>query len=123
MAEALLRDMAGHGFRIASAGTSPTSVHPVAEAAMAERGLTLRAHRAKRLDEVGARWDYVITLCDQAFEQCPDFSDKTSRLHWSIEDPSRPRETGAEQLEAFCRVADDLAARLRRWVAERLEKP
>lgn len=123
MAEALLREMAGDRFHVASAGTSPTSVHPLAEAVMADRRLTLRSHRAKPLAEMGTRWDYVITLCDEAFEECPDFPAKTCRLHWRIEDPSRSKETAEEQLEAFCRVRDDLALRLRRWVAEREERP
>jgi arsenate reductase len=123
MAEALLRDFAGDEFDIASAGTAPTSVHPLAEAVMAERGLSLRSHRSKPLSEVSTRWDYVITLCDRAFEDCPDFPAKTSRLHWSIEDPNRPAATPEEQLDAFCRVRDDLAVRLRRWVAERQETP
>jgi arsenate reductase len=90
---------------------------------MADRGLSLQSHRSKSLGEVGTRWDYVITLCDEAFEECPDFPDKTCHLHWSIEDPSRPKETESEQVDAFCRVRDDLALRLRPWVAERLERP
>jgi arsenate reductase len=116
MAEALLRDLAGDQFEVASAGTAPTSIHPIAEAVMGERGLTLQWHRSKSLNDMGTRWNYVITLCDQAFEECPDFPAKASRLHWSIEDPSRPTITPQEQLDAFCRVHDDLALRLRRWV-------
>jgi protein-tyrosine-phosphatase len=123
MAEAMLRDMASDRFHVASAGTSPTSVHPLAEAVMADRGLSLRSHHSKSLREVGTRWDYVITLCDEAFEECPEFPAKTCRLHWSIEDPSRPKESESGQVDAFCRVRDDLAVRLRRWLAERLERP
>jgi protein-tyrosine-phosphatase len=122
MAEALLRDLAGDRFYVASAGTAPTAVHPLTKKVMAARGLDLRTHRAKRLDEMGIRWDYVITLCDEAFEQCPDFSLKTCRLHWRIEDPTRPRETQSQQLDAFLRVRDDLAVRILRWVDERAEK-
>ena len=123
MAEALLRDMAGDRFDVASAGTAPTSIHPLTIAVMAERGLTLDSHRAKSLSEMGTRWDYVITLCDEAFEECPDFSAKTARLHWRIDDPSRPMETVEQQVDAFCRVRDELALRLRRWLAERVERP
>jgi arsenate reductase len=86
-------------------------------------GLSLRSHRSKPLSKVGTRWDYVITLCDEAFEECPEFPAKTCRLHWSIEDPARLKETREEQMEAFCRVRDDLALRLRRWVADRPETP
>ena len=41
---------------------------------MADRGLSLRSHRAKPLSEMGTRWDYVITLCDEAFESADDLA-------------------------------------------------
>jgi arsenate reductase (thioredoxin) len=109
-------------FVVASAGTAPTRVHPLAEQVMAERGLSLSSHRAKPLAEVGTRWDYVITVCDAAYEQCPEFETKTSRLHWSIEDPSRVPGTPIQQLEVFRRVRDDLAERVRRWPADLTER-
>jgi arsenate reductase len=89
---------------------------------MAERGLSLSSHRAKSLAEVGTRWDYVITVCDAAYEQCPEFEAKTSRLHWSVEDPSRVPGTPTQQLEVFRRVRDDLAERVGRWLADLTER-
>ena len=121
MAEALLRKIAGDRYYVASGGTSPTNVHPLAELAMAERGLSLRAHWAKSVNEMGTRWDYVITVCDSAFERCPDYPAKTSRLHWSIRDPSSEDGAPTERLEAFRRVRDDLAGRIGQWVADRRE--
>jgi arsenate reductase len=122
MAEAWLRALAGERFRVASAGTAPTRVHPLAMQVMAERGVSLQMAQAKGLTDVGMHWDYVITVCDAAFEQCPEFSAKTSRLHWSVEDPSRYPGPSDAQLAAFRRVRDELAARIAQWVAERLEK-
>jgi arsenate reductase (thioredoxin) len=121
-AEALLRQAAGTRFVVASAGTAPTQVHPLAEQVMAERGLSLGSHRAKSIADVGTRWDYVITVCDAAFERCPEFPDKTSRLHWSVGDPSQATGTDLPQIEAFRRVRDDLAERIRRWVADQTER-
>lgn len=120
IAEALLRQAAGTRFVVASAGTAPTRVHPLAAQVMAERGLSLGSHRAKSIAEVGTRWDYVITVCDAAFERCPEFPDKTSRLHWSVEDPSEM--TGLPQIDAFRRVRDDLAERITQWVADQAER-
>ena len=122
MAEAWLRALAGERFEVASAGTAPTRVHPLAVQVMTERGVSLQMARAKGLTDVGTRWDYVITVCDAAFEQCPEFSAKTSRLHWSVEDPSRYSGPADAQLAPFRRVRDELAARIAQWVAERLEK-
>ncbi len=120
MAEALLRHAAGDRFLTASAGTIPTGVHPLAEQVIAEIGLSLRSQRAKGLEEVGTGWDHAITLCDVVLERCAEFPAKTSRLHWSIEDPAgAPSE---QRLEAFRRVRDDLARRITRWVTEQAEK-
>jgi protein-tyrosine-phosphatase len=65
MAEALLREAGGAGFIVASAGTAPTRVHPLAAQVMEERGLSLATCRAKSIAEVGTAWEYVITLCDR----------------------------------------------------------
>jgi arsenate reductase (thioredoxin) len=71
---------------------------------------------------VGTSWDYVITLCDSAYERCPDFPAKTSRLHWSIEDPSRGVGDVGEQLLTFRRVRDDLSSRIGQWLIDRSER-
>jgi arsenate reductase len=124
IAEALLRSIASRRFLVASAGTMPTQLHPLAMQVLMERGLSLVSHRVKSLADVGTRWDYVITVCDDAYEKCPDFPAKTSRLHWSIADPSRTGDVGSdEQVEAFRRVRDELAERISRWVVDRAEKP
>jgi arsenate reductase len=122
IAEVLLRQAAGMRFVVASAGTSPTHVHPLAEQVMAERGLSLVSQRAKSIADVGTRWDYVISVCDAAFERCPEFPVKTCRLHWSVEDPSQATGTTAQQLPAFRRVRDDLDERVRRWLADLTER-
>jgi len=123
MAEALLRKMAGDQFYVASAGATPTRVHPLAEQVMAERGVSLRGHRAKQISEMGTRWEYVITLCEAAYEICPDYPPKTCRLHWSIDDPSRVRGTVADEIAAFRGVRDELTERIRQWLSERIERP
>lgn len=123
MAEALLRHVAGARLYVASAGTEPTQIHSLARQVMAERGLSLDRHRAKALTAVGTRWDYVITVCDAAYERCPEFDAKTSLLHWSIEDPSRTTGPLEQQLDAFRHVYNDLEERILRWVSERPERP
>ena len=121
MAEAMLRHRAGSRFLVASAGTAPTSVHYLAERVMIESGERFIGHSAKAITEMGLHWDHVITVCDAAFENCPDFSLKTSRLHWSIADPSAVKGTEDVRLEAFRRVRDDLSQRIGRWISERAE--
>jgi arsenate reductase len=58
-----------------------------------------------------------ITVCDSANERCPVFPERTTRLHWSFEDPSRASGGEEDRLQVFRRVRDDIAARLRQWLA------
>jgi arsenate reductase len=118
MAEGWLRALASDRFEVASAGTEATRVHPLAVRVMQEVGVDLAGHTSKTLDPyVGQPWDYVITVCDRANERCPLFPARTTRIHWSFDDPSRASGTENERLAVFRRVRDEIAARLRAWLA------
>jgi arsenate reductase len=118
MAEGILRALAGDRFDIASAGTERTRVHPLAIQAMAEVGIDLNGHTSKTFDTlIDQPWDYVITVCDNANERCPVFPEKTTRIHWSFDDPSQAAGTEADRLESFRRIRDEIHAKLRQWLA------
>jgi arsenate reductase len=89
MAEGFLRSLAGDRFEVASAGTEATRVHPLAIRAMADISIDLSGHTSKIVEFVQQPWDYVITVCDAANEACLVFPKKSSRLHWSFEDPDQ----------------------------------
>ena len=75
MAEGLLRHDAGDRFEVESAGTKPCHVRPEAIAVMKELGIDISGHRSKSVDEFAGRsFDYVLTVCDNAKESCPDLS-------------------------------------------------
>ncbi len=117
MAEGFLRSMAGGRFKVQSAGTEKTSVHPLAIRVMAERGIDISEHTSKVLTEsMQASCDYLITVCDDANEQCPLVPGIRKRLHWSFEDPSRAIGTEEERLAVFRRVRDQIEARLSQWL-------
>lgn len=119
MAEGFLRTLGGDRFDVASAGTVATRVHPLAIRVMSEIGIDLGRHTSKTLDRfLGEPWDYVITVCDQAGERCPIFPGRTTRIHWSFEDPSAASGDEAERLAVFRRVRDAIGQRLRAWLAE-----
>src|ERR1044071_7619477 len=113
MAEGLLRHDAGDVFEVASAGVAPTQVRPEAIQAMREVGIDISGQRSKSIDEfAGKQFDYVITVCDNANQQCPVFPGKTERIHWSIEDPAAVRGASQQRLNLFRRVRDELRQRL-----------
>jgi protein-tyrosine-phosphatase len=87
---------ARHGVPASSAGTRPArEVRPGAIAAGARAGLDLRNARTRSLDELAARPDLVVTVCDVAREELPRFPDGVRLLHWAIPDPARSRSSTA----------------------------
>ena len=117
MAEGLLRHLAGDRFEVASAGVAPTQVRPEAVTAMRELGIGISHHRSKSVDEFrGKEFDYVITVCDNANEQCPVFPGNTKRIHWSFEDPAAAQGDEKSRLAVFRKVRDEILQRLRLFV-------
>jgi len=115
MAEGLLRDLAGDRLEVASAGVSPTQVRPEAIAVMRELGIDISRHRSKSVDEfAGQQFDYVITVCDNANEQCPLFPGNTRRIHWSFDDPAEAKGDEQSRLAIFRRVRDEIREQLDR---------
>lgn len=115
MAEGLLRHDAGEKFEVESAGTKASSVRPEAIAAMRELGIDISGQRSKNIDEfAGQRFNYVITVCDNARETCPIFFGAAKQLHQNFEDPPGPGVgTDEERMSIFRRVRDELRAYLR----------
>lgn len=113
MAEGLLRELGGSRFEVESAGVISSFVRPQAIEAMKEIGIDISGHRSKSVDEfAGQKFDYVITVCDNAKENCPVFPGSTKRIHWSFDDPADAAGDEAEKLAIFRRVRDEIKNRL-----------
>jgi arsenate reductase (thioredoxin) len=114
MAEGLLRHAGGARFEVFSAGTEPGRVNPLAIEAMREIGIDISGHRSKSVEEFrGQEFDYVITVCDKANENCPVFPGHTKRIHWSFDDPAAADGEDEAKLRIFRRVRDEIESRLR----------
>lgn len=101
-------DLAGK-VQASSAGTEPSRVHPMAVAVMWELGIDIFNHRSKSVDEfAGEKFDFVITLCDQAAETCPVFFGGRQRLHMGFPDPAAVMGSEEERLAAFRKVRDQI---------------
>jgi len=113
MAEGILRNLAGDRFAVASAGVAPKKVRPEAVKVMDEIGIDISSHRSKSLDEfLSDRFDYIITVCDNANESCPVFPGHATRIHWSFDDPAAVEGTEQERLAAFRAIRDQIRDRL-----------
>jgi arsenate reductase len=119
MAEGILRKLGNGRYEVFSAGSKPAGyVHPLAIRAMAELSEDISRHRSKSLDEfVGQPFDYVITVCDNAREACPNFPGAKEQLHWSFDDPAHAPGSEDEKMKVFRRVRDEIQNRLRLFVA------
>ena len=122
MAEALCRETCGDHFESHSAGMKPTAVNPVAIDVMFEIGLDISRQRSKSLFEFmssNAKFDYVITLCDEAKGQkCPNVPGGAEYLRWSFPDPAAVEGTRGEQLQRTRQVRDAIKQKLTNWCAE-----
>jgi len=110
MAQAFLQSFDTR-LEVRSAGTNPApEVHPLAVKVMEEVGLDISSHRPTKVDAyIHEAWDYVITVCGDANENCPVFTGKVKkRLHIGFEDPAKV--TGSDEfvLSEFRRIRDEI---------------
>ena len=119
IAEALFRKLSRGRADVFSGGTHPRDeVHPMARAVLEEHfDVDASQLRPKPLSLfLNQEFDFVITVCDRAGENCPVFPGDPDRIHWSFGDPALVAE-GPAQRRAFEAIANGLAARLRVWMA------
>lgn len=120
MAEGLARAMAAPGVEIVSAGTKPNpkGVHPLAIEMLRERGIDAAGQRPKHVDDLRGEFDYVITLCDSAAQECPMYPARRGRVHWGLPDPDLAGGAPIRERAMFVEIRDELERRLRDWMAK-----
>ncbi len=105
-------DLAGK-VQARSAGVRPSRVNPRAIQVMAELGIDISQQRSKSVDDLaGEAFDLVITLCDQAQQECPFFPGETEIMHVGFPDPARATGTETEILAVFRQVRDEMRHQL-----------
>ena len=114
MAEGVLRHFRGHDLEVFSAGTKPSHVNPIAIKVMKEISIDISGQRSKSVNEFkGQKFDYVITVCDNAKESCPVFPGGTKVMHWPFPDPPHDQGDGEDVVAEFRRVRDMIYERLK----------
>ena len=108
-----MRHDAGDRFDVESAGVIATYVRPQAISVMGEIGIDISRHRSKSADEfVGQNFDYIITVCDHAKENCPYFPGQAKRIHHNFTDPAMVEGDEETKLTIFRKVRDEI----REWL-------
>jgi len=96
-------------WEIHSAGTNPTSLNPLAIEVMLEKGIDISGYKSKHIDIfLNKKFDYIITVCDNAEESCPIFPGNAEYIHWSLKDPASSEGTKEEKLIAFRKTRDEI---------------
>ena len=114
MAEGLLRHDAGDRFEVFSAGVKPSGVRSEAIAVMRELGIDLSGLRSKHVSEFACEaFDYVLTVCDNARENCPIFPGGAISIHHNFVDPAAASGSEEERLAVFREVRDHIREYLR----------
>jgi arsenate reductase len=115
IAEYLLRAKGQGRFETFSAGARPTGrVHPLAVWVLKHKYLIdASGARSKSWDEYRTvKFDFVITVCDNARESCPIWPGQPVMAHWGSPDPAAVEGTEAEKQRAFIDVASQIARRI-----------
>ncbi len=112
MAEGWTRHLKGDVIEPHSAGLEPGEVDPLAIKVMAEAGVDISGQRSKDMEEMmEVEFDYVVTLCDHASENCPFFPGSAKIVHKGFDDPPKLAQTSSNEEEAlrhYRRVRDEI---------------
>jgi arsenate reductase len=122
MAEALLNRKAGDRFEAESAGLEPGKINALAVEAMEEIGIDISHNPTRDVFELykqGRRFNYVITVCDEASgERCPIFPGISKKLGWSFPDPAALQGSYDERLHQTIAIRDQIKNRIEQWLRE-----
>ena len=112
MAEGFARTLRSNDMEAYSAGIEKHGLNPLAVKAMAEAGVDISGYSSKTVDELPVtEFDYIITLCGHANENCPYFPGKAQRIHAGFDDPpalAKDARSEEEALAHYRRVRDEI---------------
>jgi len=120
LGEYLLREKGRGRFEVFSAGSHPAGrVNPLAVRTLREKyGLDAGGARSKSWDEFkDVKFDFVITVCDNAKEACPLWPGQPMIAHWGSPDPAAAAGTEEEKYRCFVNVASQIARRVELFCA------
>ncbi len=111
IAEGWARHLKSDVMEVYSAGVDPGQMNTRAIAIMAEAGVDISMQQPKHIDTLeGIDFDYVVTLCDYAREQCPAFPSCPKHMHRLFADPSFMDAGEDEIMAAFRKLRDEIRA-------------
>ena len=121
IAEGYLRHFADGKAEVYSAGIETHGVNPRAIATMQEDGIDISGHTSNNVNEYQhLDFDFVITVCDNAQENCPYFPGSAQKFHYNFPDPAKAAGSEEEIMEFFRNVREQIKTYCQEFVAENL---
>jgi arsenate reductase len=122
IAEGYLRFFSGDNAEIYSAGIETHGVNPKAIAVMKQDGIDISSHTSNHINEYkDIIFDYLITVCDHAQENCPYFPSQAIKLHYNFPDPAKAEGDEEEVWQQFLLVRNLIKSYCEHFVAEHLK--
>lgn len=117
MAEGWLKYLGNADFEVFSAGIEAHGKNPRAIAVMQEAGVDISGQASEVVQtSILESLDLLITVCSHADTHCPVFSINGKREHWPFEDPAKATGSEEEVMNEFCRVRDQIRARIGKFL-------
>ncbi|RMA66201.1 arsenate reductase ArsC [Ulvibacter antarcticus] len=110
MAHGYLKKFSEGKATIYSAGIETHGLNLGAVKTMLDDGIDISNHTSNHVDEyTTVDFDYIITVCDHANENCPFIPSKNAvRLHHNFYDPSKVKGTEEEIAKAFVTAREEI---------------
>jgi len=109
LAEGYLKHFGKDKAEVYSAGIETHGVNPKAVLVMKEAGIDISNQTSNNVQEYrNIDFDYVITVCDNAKEQCPVFPSTAKKFHYNFPDPAKSTGTDDEIIQQFRNVRDEI---------------
>lgn len=110
MAHGYLKNYIEQRANIYSAGIETHGINPGAIATMDKDGIDISKHTSNHVNEYdGIHWDFIITVCDHAQENCPFIASPDAiRLHHNFYDPSKFEGNKNETEAAFAKARNEI---------------
>jgi len=120
MAEVIWNQRGADKWQAFSAGSRPAGyVHPLALKALANAGLEHEELISKNVSAfIDQPFDLVVTVCDNAQNDCPTFSGASETLHWPFDDPADAVGPEEQVEQVFFRVRDEINTKIAQYLAE-----
>ncbi|MBN4070181.1 arsenate reductase ArsC [Olleya sp. AH-315-F22] len=123
MAHGYLKQFAKNRATIFSAGIETHGLNPEAVVIMKEDGIDISYNTSNHVEEyTKIDFDFIITVCDHANENCPYIPSKNSiRLHHNFFDPSKVKGTKDEKHVAFLKARNKIKEFCKDFVEENIK--